>query len=277
MSEMTLDELQRHSDAMFALVDAAERKKRETILEGQNCFVCYLDLDGFKHRVMEQPEQIYASYQRQRESLLSTFFHVEAFGSAGSDDVQLRHLDKLLWPYMFSDSWFFASIDSTPESLRQISAAAAGIMMRCWEIGFPARGGIGGGALWWNPKDQIILGPAIVNAYSVAELLDCFGVSIHPELSNRAEDGAFTSLIRTPIKRSSWNDYFVRPYKQLRFACLNSDKTTGTWMTDGWLKQYDELEKEYEARSGAKRHIVRRYQESRIILEEMLLREPDRS
>ena len=178
---------------------------------------------------------------------------------------------------MFSDSWFIATIDSTPESLRQISSAAAGIMMRCWEIGFPGRGGIGSGLLWWNPKEQIILGPAIVNAYSVAESLDCFGVAIHPDLTARAVNGAFTLPIKTPIKPRNLIHRFARPYEQMRFACLASDKTTGTWETEGWFKKYDQLAKEYESRNSAKRHVIRRYRESRKILEKMLQSQPDRS
>ncbi len=269
MSEVSAEDLRRLEKMSSAI--AAEEQRKRRVMEGTQCFACFLDLDGFKHRVMEHPDELYAAYRRQREYLLSSFFRADAYVH-GESDVQLLHFDRLLWPYMFSDSWFFASSDSTPESLRQISAVAAGIMMRCLEIGFPARGGIGAGMLWWNPEAQIILGPAIVNAHQVAESLDCFGVAIHPDLSGRAGDGAFTAPISAAIKQGKKCQ--VPHYEERRFACLGSDKRSGRWHAEGWLQRYDELARSYEAQSEAKPHVVRRYRESRKILEHMLQGEP---
>ena len=251
-----------------------ERRRQTTVLEDQRCFACYLDIDGFRERVTTQPRELYESYKQQRQWLISSFFGVSA-RSQGGDKIELQHPDKLLWPYVFSDSWFFVSIDDSQEALRQISTAAAGIMMRCWEIGFPAHGAIAEGSVWWNPEEQIVLGKPIVDAYTLAERLNCYGVAIHSELSCRTSDGAFTAPICAPIKPNNWKEKIFRPTENLRFACLNAHKTNRTWNAESYLQRYYKIAHDYEELKSAKAHIVRRYRESRPILERMLLEEPE--
>jgi hypothetical protein len=147
-------------------------------------------------------------------------------------------------------------------------------MMRCWEIGFPAHGAIAGGPVWWNPTEQIVLGKPIIDAYTLAESLNCYGVAIHPELSSRTSDGAFTVPIRTPIKPSNCQEKICPSYENLRFACLKAHKTNRTWNTESYLQYYEKIAQDYETRNNAKSHIIRRYRESRSILERMLLEEP---
>jgi hypothetical protein len=253
-----------------------EQRKQKTILEGQNCFACYLDVDGFRERVRKQPKELYESYRQQRQWLISSFFRANA-ASHGGGNIELQHYDKLLWPYVFSDSWFFISTDNSPEALRQISTAAAGIMMRCWEIGFPAHGAIAEGPVWWNAEEQIALGNPIVDAYILAEKLNCFGVAIHPELSSRTTDCAFTAPICTPIKPSNWMEKILSPSENLRFACLKAHKTNRTWNTENYLLRYDKIAQDYEMQNNAKSHVVRRYHKSRSIFERMLIDEPANS
>ena len=189
-------------------------RKQTTQLTGVNCFVCYLDLDGFKERVWTAPHDLFETYKTQRQYLLASFFMANA--SASGSTISLNHYDKMLWPYLFSDSWFFATIDSSEEALRQISSVAAGVFMRCWEIGFPAHGAIAEGPLWWRPDLQIMLGPGIAKAFLAAESMDCFGVAAHPELLAQGQIDAFTALIS--FDRKSYVLAFCPPTRQPRFV-----------------------------------------------------------
>ncbi len=103
-------------------------------LDGKECFVCYFDVDGFRERVFADPQKLFDEYSQMKKYITNSFFKGSVF--ATNNETKTIHYDKILEPYIFSDSWFFATIDTTEEALRQISSVAAGIFMRFFEINF---------------------------------------------------------------------------------------------------------------------------------------------
>ena len=249
------------------MADANWRKKT-TQLTGVNCFVCYLDLDGFKERVWTAPHDLFETYQTQRQYLLASFFMANA--SASGSTISLNHYDKMLWPYLFSDSWFFATIDSSEEALRQISSVAAGVFMRCWEIGFPAHGAIAEGPLWWRPDLQIMLGPGIAKAFLAAESMDCFGVAAHPDLLARGQIDAFTAPYKVRQKKLRFGIFPT--YKTTSFCRLYAHNTNRTWNTEHYLSRFENLARTYCIRPDAKPHVIARYDRSKAIVAAMVAR-----
>ena len=244
----------------------ADSRKQATQLTGVNCFVCYLDLDGFKERVWTAPHDLFETYQTQRELMLGSFFRAGA--EASGSTITLNHYDKMLWPYLFSDSWFFATIDSSKEALQQISSVAAGIFMRCWEIGFPAHGAIAEGPLWWRPDLQIVLGPGIAKAYLAAESMDCFGVAAHSELIARGQVDAFTAPYKVRQKRLRFG--ILPTYKATSFCRLYAHKTNRTWNTEHYLSRFEDMARTYCTRPDAKAHVIARYERSKAIVASMV-------
>ena len=103
-----VDQTPAPSPAEFARLQAeterqkadANWRKQTTQLTGVNCFVCYLDLDGFKERVWTAPHDLFETYQTQRQYLLASFFmaDADASASASGSTISLNHYDKMLWP-----------------------------------------------------------------------------------------------------------------------------------------------------------------------------------
>lgn len=256
--------LRQETDAAFL---ANRIQKQTRALTGINCFACYMDVDGFRRRVMTDPAKLFDEYRKQSDHMLRTFFAP----SAGLDQGEVKILDdfdRLVWPYMFSDSWFFVTLDDTEQSLRQIITAAAGLLIRGFEMKLPARGGIAQGQIWWHPNDQIILGPAIVHAYETAERMDCFGVAIHDGLAARAPTDAITNTISVPSKPSK--DRAIESL-DIRFARLSAHETAGRkFNIESYADRFTTMVCEYESSTGAKPQVVARYKRSIEIVQAMM-------
>lgn len=248
-------------------IRAAEESKRTAFLNGNQCFICYLDLDGFKEKLFSSPQDLFNSYTQLTEYINATFFKVNA--ESEGTIIKLHHFDKVLWPYVFSDSWFICTTDSSSLALNQLSTVAAGICMRLWEMGFPCHGGISEGPLWWRPDLQIMLGPGLANAYLLAESLDCFGVVADPSILNRAEQNTFTKSFSVPIKNNKCGEAQVE--REFKFCRLLAHKTNRSYNTEHYLSLYDEMIASIVNRSDFKKSILNRYKRSREILEEMII------
>ena len=201
-------------DLMRRATSEVEEVKRRQTLAGDNCFVCYLDVDGFRVRARQDPARLFEEYLKLRRYMLASFF--QASSSAQGDYIEIEHTDKLLWPYAFSDSWFFASVDDSEAALRQMSTAAAGIFMRFLEIDLPARGAIAQGQVWWDPQNQTCLGPAIIDAYLTGDELGVFGIALQPGLAEVAPKDVSSGPIAVPV-RSKIKSF---ENKDVRFARL---------------------------------------------------------
>jgi hypothetical protein len=249
---------------MELLANRADLEKQLHTLSGQRCYVCYIDIDGFRERVIEEPGELFALYARKRTFMINTFWRAGAQWTGTG--IELAHYDHLLWPYMFSDSWFFASVDDTELSLRQVSSAAAGLFMRCFEMKFVARGGISIGKTWWHPAQPIVLGPALVRAYEIARRLECFGVVVDKEVSDACPADAVTACVGARMKCGSEITTTDRC-----FAFLHGFRMKGRkFITDSYLTLFDEMADEYCHRRDAEERIKERYRCSRGIVEAMI-------
>jgi hypothetical protein len=251
---------------MAAVGSHEEAEKRARRLDGSESFVCYLDVDGFRARVAEDAAGLFEGYSRLRQYMLGTFFRVSTQSAGGA--VVVEHSGHLLWPVAFSDSWFFASVDASEESLRQVSSAAAGMFMRFMELGLVARGGIGLGRTWWDPTEQVFLGTGVTEAYEVAERLDCFGVVAHESVAAIAPDDALTRGLPVALKSGPPSD--VSDSGSARFAKLYARSTNRRFNTTSYRAKFRTLMQQYEATPSAKSTVVTRYERSLAIVDAML-------
>lgn len=259
-------EAQRIQAEMQSAMQRADIGKQTQQLIGTNCYVCYLDIDGFKSKLFSDPHELYESYKQQQTYIINQFFR--ASGQASGSEVSIQHYDKILWPYLFSDSWFFSTIDSSPEALKQISSVATGVFMRFWEIGFPAKGAIAEGPLWREPQLQMMLGKGLAKAYMLAESIDCFGIAIHPEIENRGDENTFTTKHQVPYRKLKFG--FIKQTTKLKFSRIKAYDNGTNFNTDSYLKTYDKMSESYFRSHKSKRKVVNRYKRSRPIIEKML-------
>lgn len=244
----------------------ADREKQVKQLVGTNCYVCYLDIDGFKAKLFSDPHSLYETFKEQQTYIINQFFR--ASGQASGTEISVNHYDKILWPYLFSDSWFFSTIDSSPEALKQISSIATGILMRFWEIGFPAKGAIAEGPIWREPELQMMLGKGLAKAYMLAESIDCFGIAIHPEIENRGNQDTFTTKQTVPYRKLKFG--LFRRSASFKFSRIIAHQGNTNFNVEGYLKTYDKMYSDYCESKGAKRRVIQRYKRSRPIIEAML-------
>lgn len=253
---------------ILARLDEAVREaktiQQSVRLDGAVGFSCYLDTDGFRDRVHRDPKKLYEIYRALRRDALASGWGITAYGA---NRVTTSYHDKLVWPYTFSDSWFFASVDDSEDSFRQISHVASVLWMRLLEVGLPGRGGIARGAAWWHPEEQIVLGPGLSDAYALAESLDCFGVAISPTIDCSAWASACTEALDVPIRGG---DRMIRRKASLRFARLGASRKTGSWRGDRWTRIFDEMAAAYALEPDARDHVKHRYDASRPIVASML-------
>ena len=87
-------------------------------------------------RSSTEPRFLVGDYLQQDIYLQRHFFRSRPEGGG-----QRPGADRLLFPRVFSDSWFVVSMDDTVDSLRQISSVATGLFARFLELGFSSRGG----------------------------------------------------------------------------------------------------------------------------------------
>src|ERR1700728_4731166 len=186
--------LVRARESQQALDESAAFRSSRT-LNGVEAYVCYLDVDGFRQELYRNDAGLYDDYLRLVDGI-DNLWKGWITTSDGQDTVD--DPDRLLYPYLFSDSWFFATTDTSDESFRQICHAAAVLWVRTMFLksygpprpgpGLIARGAIARGRVWWNPSKQIILGQPLADAYQLADSMQCYGVVIHESAESGSEE-----------------------------------------------------------------------------------------
>lgn len=255
-------------------------------IEGVDAYVCYLDVDGFKQRVLSDPARLFQDYKTARARMVARFTTPVVAHTSGTRTMSASSLfDRLLWPVTFSDSWFVATRDTSDESLSQICRAGAALFDEMLRIGFVSRGAIGCGQIWWSDDDATFLGPALTSAYLLAERLDVFGIAVDRAIpSGPAVDRATTAPHRVPtrvqVKDEITGEVREAPTSEsLRFARVITQAEADNPLFEDLVTQMrDDVDRNFtmardEYAAGTTRpHILRRYEQTRPVLDEMLSR-----
>nr|WP_298716177.1 hypothetical protein [uncultured Steroidobacter sp.] len=177
------------------------------VLRGQNAFVLYADVLGFRARLMKDAATLEAQLET---ALLQTNFAILAriHGAVSHHDDgtstqgPIVGLDKLNPASIFSDSIFVVSHDDSDESLRQICHLASAMFVFFFCQDLPLRGAISHGSVWWNRNTDVRLGEGIRRAYELAESLDCVGVALDAGITPPENSSAEVAFVSKVVERS---------------------------------------------------------------------------
>lgn len=133
-------------------------------------FVLYMDIMGFKDRVMAK------TTKKLKESLLDL----------RAKNKKLKPLldgggnaEKLMKMVQFSDSILVVSYGKEKDDLNRITKAAVILMQSALETKFALRGAIACGEMVFDEKNQLFVGKPLVDAYLLEQEMCHYGIIFH--------------------------------------------------------------------------------------------------
>lgn len=198
---------------------------RSRKLEGK-MYVLYVDIMGFKDRVMSQTHQelttILGEFRTKINSTLDPFFQAKGFKMS-----------------MFSDSILIVSEDSS-KGFNAISKAASEIMRITLEKMLPVKGVISKGMFTYDGDMQLFFGRALVDAYLLHEQLYYYGIVAHHSLEKDIENRTKkepNAWVHSPI---SWKKGCSSHY-HIAYNLVSETRTVGKDTTSKYLKRLDNI------------------------------------
>ena len=139
--------------------------------EYEDCFLAYLDIMGFKDKVKETETK-----PRELETLIEAlkintkFTQSDGKKTTSSGTLEIRS-------FFFSDSFLF-TMKAEDENLPHLFLIIRYLQDRLWEHKLCLRGTVVKGNMYWpKPMENIILGPAMIEAYKLES-----EVAIYPRI-----------------------------------------------------------------------------------------------
>lgn len=159
------------------------------IKEYRKCFVGYLDILGFKKAVLESDNPDTLLFH-----LSSLFRNIEMSCGLG----KFKNLDSLPVQFIWmSDSILFYTGDNSKEKFKYISNIIAGFITCTMETGpFLYRGALSYGDFYFDPKLNLYLGPAMINAIDWEKKQNWSGVMLTPDCSDFVKKNHYDILER---------------------------------------------------------------------------------
>jgi hypothetical protein len=130
------------------------------------CWIAYFDLLGFRKRV-----------EQDQLSLVLPEYHeaLTALRREARRDIRMR------W---FSDTFLFYVLDNSRESFREMDEACRSFFHRMILKRIPLRGSLTVGNLYVE-SDDVLIGPALIEAYDYAEHQDWLGFVLTPNARDK--------------------------------------------------------------------------------------------
>lgn len=157
------------------------------IKEYRKCFVGYLDILGFKEAILksDNPDTLLFHLRR-------LFREIEI--SCGLK--KFKNLDSLPVQFIWmSDSILFYTADNSIEKFKYIANIIAGFIRKTIEAGpFLYRGALSHGDFYFDPKLNLYLGPAMIDAADWEKKQNWSGVMLTPDCSDFAKKNHYDSL-----------------------------------------------------------------------------------
>lgn len=143
-----------------------------------NCWVAYFDILGFKNRVLDFVRQ----YGKGHLDIFVKNDYYDILDEAKRRVQQHRKLlDKINYAW-FSDTFlFYIPTDSKGHSATVIESLARQFLLSCIWKRSAMRGALSAAEFYVNKKDNIFLGPALIDAYAYAEKQDWIGFVLTPK------------------------------------------------------------------------------------------------
>lgn len=229
-------------------------------LRGQNCFVAYLDVDGFKDRIYQDSEKLFEEFNSITRRIINIICGNVTI-TEPNDTIGVYGYDKILIPILFSDSYFLVTKDDSHEAFSQISTISAMIMNQGLSINLPTRGAISHGKVYFVPERNTLIGPAVMDAARIASNMEYFGIEIDTNISSDHFDSMTKELTiqlgSESIKRrfALGNAYLPHP--------LMTDQNEFA------ITQFEKLNSEYQQNPSKKTKIENRYKRSKEIVQNM--------
>jgi hypothetical protein len=182
--------------------------------------VAFLDVLGFKEKILNTPLDLLASNYESWASTLRTFLTppLHDIPAGKMPTLFSNHVLGEPWclHYLFSDSLILVSNADTDDSFLHLLVYVWRLMQVCLAIGMPLRGAIEHGEIYARPEKNVFLGQALTNAYLTEEKQQWMGATIgasaarrYPDLFAKIDDpNCWLNLIcktySVPMKSSSW-------------------------------------------------------------------------
>lgn len=157
------------------------------VKEYRKCFVGYLDILGFKEAVLksDNPDTLLLEFK-------SIFRHIEISCGLGKFKNVESAPVQFIW---MSDSILFYTQNNSIEKFKYISNIIAGFIRDTIESGpFLYRGALSHGDFYFDPKLNLYLGPAMIDAIDWEKKQNWLGVMLTPDCSDFTKKNHYDSF-----------------------------------------------------------------------------------
>lgn len=180
-------------------------------------FVCFIDLLGFKDKVM----------RKSHEEIYSELNKISSTKKALEDAVNDERLDKWyddvdIYIVSFSDSIVIFTKSDSLDNFRFFILAIRLLMANAVESKIAMKGGIAHGLISVNKSEQIYFGQPIIDAYLIEEDVNFFGIVCHNSVDSIIRKNINIEIINrcfkfieTPLKCGYLNHYILDWYYPL--------------------------------------------------------------
>lgn len=162
--------------------------------ETANRFVVFLDIMGFKDRMLREEHE---DVLQELKSLLEISTTLQG-NSIVNEDIKT---------IQFSDSTVIFSKDDTSASLESIIVAATYFFLNAFVKGIPMKGACAFGKISISEKGDIFLGQPYIDAYLLQEDLKYYGIVCHHSFDNKISEFDHCSHtilnVETPFKNGN--------------------------------------------------------------------------
>lgn len=228
---------------MTAETEITEKKRKTNWKTTDNRFVAFLDLLGFKDKVMRKShDEIYnelnkiSSIKKSLENLITTEIITNNF-----DDVDIYIVS-------FSDSIVLFSKNDSIDNFKFFTIALRQLFSKAISNRIALKGGIAHGVISVNKSEQIYFGQPIIDAYLIEEDVNYLGVVCHNSIDIFLKGSLRTEIItnsykftETPLKCGNINhhnlDYYYNLINKIEKELSDDEKIE--FIIDNFKKFYD--------------------------------------
>lgn len=218
-------------------------------------FVAYLDLLGFKDKVMRSShEDIYAE--------LNTISTVRRSleKSVDKDSIQKTFNDVDIYIVSFSDSIVLFSKNDSEDNFKFFSIALLGLFSNAIKSKIAIKGSVAHGMISINKSEQIYFGQPIIDAYLLEEDVNFLGIVCHNSIDKYLRTIPASNFVlgtykftETPLKYGNINHTFVDYYNYLLDSTKKKEMMDNKEIT---VEIINIIEDFYETVSGSPRRYI---------------------
>lgn len=202
---------------MTKKTEMAEKTKKTNWKTTENRFVAFLDLLGFKDKVMRKShDEIYNELNK-----ISSF--KKTLEKSVTEDIITKYFDDVdIYIVSFSDSIVLFSKNDSIDNFKFFTVALRSLFSKAIINKIALKGGIAHGMISVNKSEQIYFGQPIIDAFLIEEDVNYLGVVCHNSIDKFLTGLTHSEIIsnsykfvETPLKCGSINHYNLDFYYNL--------------------------------------------------------------